>query len=176
MYEPEQPDSLEAMLNNLPKREPSQMLDERVAATLKRTVDEPQAIPSARVRFLRSAVVAAMVLFTATLAVVFLPRLVGQSGTEVAPGDTGSNDHAARLPEHPLGPSIAPVAYHPEPIELTWARDVSRQTRYTPTGRPYQALVRELVEQQTWYEPDTGKTMQISVPREELIVTRQMTF
>ena len=160
MPTPEDFNELDEMLANLPVREPSQMLDARVASTL-------QATPRSRLPWL--AIAAAVLLVGAvTLAIVFNPAT---STLDTNPPIT------ALPPDQPDdGPAILPVSASAEPVNLVWTRDVAEEVRYTPTGKPYRAVIREAVDHQYWTDPDTGAVLQSYTPREELIVIKQMTF
>lgn len=177
MSKPDEFDELQSMLADLPTREPSPMLDARIASTLQlRTGSaEPRAN---RALVLRVAAIAALVLIAAAVTIALL--LPHPDGPERA-ADPDRADVEALAERHeaadttPTNP-IVPAAYRPEPSHLTWTRDLAEQSRYTPSGQPYRAIIRDAVDQRTWYEPETGVTRQLSLPRQELIVVKQTTF
>ena len=174
-------DEFEAMIGDLPMREPSRMLDERIAQTLH---NEPALAGHAapiRWRYVAALVSAAAGIALGAVLLIdaytheplpdTTPRLVQE---DELPGETVD-------PDNP--PSVAPTDQTPtdpapaiEPVHLTWTRDLAQQTRHTPSGRPYQAVVREVVDQRTWHDPETGQTLQVNTPRQEMIVVSQMTF
>lgn len=184
MPTPERDHELEQLLAELPAREPSQMLDERIATTLY----QDQSVPSvpgragptevrrpARAAWLMpmTAVAAAVVIFGLAVWALFL---------NPAPLRPETNPPVAHdsetLPDGPSSdaPAILIVSNPAEALDLTWTRDVVEETRYTPAGEPYRAVVREAVDHKAWIDTQSGETRQLRVPREELIVVKQMTF
>ena len=169
--QPPERDELEELLTGLPVREPSRMLDERVAASL--TMRQ-------RVPWAPLAVAAGLLIIGAvTLAVVFGPVAQEPGGSPavaqepaVKPDNTPDN-----TPDDPSdGPTLQPVGNKPKTVNLVWKRDLSEEMRYTSTGQPYRAIVREAVDHKAWHDPETGVTRQLCIPREELIVVKQMVF
>jgi hypothetical protein len=164
MPTPDDFNEIESMLADLPVREPSQMLDARVAATIdKKTRSTLPWLGIAAAVLIAGAV---------TLVILFSP----------APPAPGANppvaDGSEALPNNAPGdaPPILTVSNPTEALNLTWTRDVAEETRYTPTGEPYRAVVREAVDHKAWIDTETGETGQLCVPREELIVVKQTTF
>lgn len=161
MSKPDDFDEIEALLAGLPMREPSQMLDARVASTLKE---------STRAKLPWLAIAAALLLTGAvTLAIVFTP--VPTVPPPIAGGPSSQPNDAPGS-----APSILRVSSPTESLNMTWTRDVAEETRYTTTGQPYRAVVREAVDHKAWIDTETGETGQLRVPREELIVVKQTTF
>lgn len=72
-----------------------------------------------------------------------------------------------------LPPDLPPAV---DPALVTWTRDLGEQLRYAPSGQPYRAVLREVVDRHTWVDPDTGATQEINIPREELILCKQSLF
>ena len=164
MSTPDDFNEIESMLADLPVREPSQVLDVRVASALnKRT---RPALPWLAVA------AAALLVAGVTLAIVFNPTTPAPDssppvadGSEVQPDDSPGSTPPIRVVSNPT-----------KALNLTWTRDVVEETRYTPTGEPYRAVVREAVDHKAWIDTETGETSQIRVPREELLVVKQTTF
>ncbi|MFN3167967.1 MAG: hypothetical protein ACE37H_12985 [Phycisphaeraceae bacterium] len=179
MSKPDERDDLQSMLADLPTREPSPMLDARIASTLEERTGS--AGPRAnRALVLRGAAIAALVVVAAAVAVSIALLPPTPDGPErAADPDRADLGALAERPEAadttPADPIVA-TTDRPEPTHLTWTRDLGEQSRYTPSGQPYRAMIRDTVDQRTWYEPDTGVTRQLSLPTQELIVVKQTTF
>ncbi len=167
MSEPDELADVEQLLADLPTREPSQLLDHRIATTL-----------SARRRSLGPRLaVAAAVLITSGLGLAAVLKQPTQQpdvdGTLTQ--DQGQADNPAMVESqaHQVEPGprfdIAPVA-------LTWSRDIVDQPRTAPNGRPYRAVVRESVDQRVWIDPETGATFEITTPRRALYVVEQPVY
>lgn len=172
MSKPDDFNELEQMLADLPMRQPSQMLDQRIAATLGDAVEET----SRGHRIRRYASVwswaAAVVIAASVVAVVLL--LLNQAPSDTGPIAEGNSEGGFALtpdttPETANQPTI-------QPINLVWSRDANEQLRYTPAGKPYRAVVRQTIDQRVWVDPDTGATMQTTTPREELYIVEQPVY
>lgn len=178
MPAPEPHDELEDLLADLPIREPSQMLDERINAFLCNPSSDTPPPRSARRRVLRFASVAALLLVAGTVAVVLV--VLNQAHPDI--GEVGSNtdDNPPAIVEQNADPEpdIVEAAYRfePEPLRLEWSREISEETRTAPNGKPYTAVLREAIDQRTWYDPQTGTTMQVSTPRKEWVIRHQNPF
>ena len=165
MSAPDEFNEIESMLGDLPVREPSQVLDARVASTLDKQTRS--ALPWL-------AIAAAVLLISAlTLAILFNP----------APPSPDANPpvaHDSTAPPVEPTPDTAPpilMASNPaQALDLTWSRDVVEETRYTPAGEPYRAVIREAVDHQAWTNPATGESGHLCLPREEIIVVKQSPF
>ncbi|MBX2850778.1 MAG: hypothetical protein KTR15_03420 [Phycisphaeraceae bacterium] len=164
MPTPDDFNEIEAMLGGLPVREPSQMLDARVASTLDKQT-------RSTLPWLATAA-AVLIAASVTLVILFNPAPPApDTDTPVADGsDTQPDDAPGNTPP------ILTVGNPTEALNLTWTRDIAEETRYTPTGEPYRAVVREAVHHRAWVDTKTGETSQIHVPHEELIVVKQSTF
>ena len=151
---------LEEMLGELPLREPSQMLDVRVASTLKTTT---------RATLPWLAIAAAVLLVGGvTIAIVF---------SSASPSHNIDLPITALPPDQPdNGPAIVSANALTEPVNLVWTRDVAEEVRYTPAGKPYRAVVRQSVDHRVWFDPETGVTKQITTPREELYIVEQPVY
>jgi len=160
MSRPDDFNEIENMLADLPTRKPSAMLDHRVDSTL-RTSPRP---------VLPWLAIAAAVLIAGavTLVIVFNPATpTPDTGPPVA--------HDPDTPPADTAPMLT-VSNPTEALKLTWTRDVVEETRYTPAGEPYRAVVREAVDHRAWADHESGETGSLCVPREELIVVKQTTF
>lgn len=165
MSTPDEFNEIESMLGGLPMREPSQVLDARVASTLNKQTQS--ALP-------RLAIAAAVLLIVAvTLAILFNPAPPSPDANPPVANDSSTQ------PIEPTADATPPILMASNPaqaLDLTWSRDVIEETRYTPAGVPYRAVVREAVDHKAWIDTETGEASQIRIPREELIVVKQTTF
>lgn len=164
MSRPDDFNEIENMLADLPTREPSAMLDHRIDSTL-RTSPRP---------VLPWLAIAAAVLIACGLTIAVV----------LGPGSStpGTDPHIAHQPDGSPdalsneGPTIHAVNAPVDTLNLLWTRDVAEETRYTPAGEPYRAVVREALDHRAWADPETGESGHLCVPREELIVVKQSTF
>ncbi|MEO0474750.1 MAG: hypothetical protein AAF085_02095 [Planctomycetota bacterium] len=161
---------LEDMLADLPVREPSQMLDARVASTMNASAPTPS---TSRPPWLA---IAAAVLLVASVTVLVSTLLNPKSDIDMGTGTRLGFDIPEHTNEADTAPTIQLATNQPEAVNLTWSRDVVDETRYTPAGEPYRAVVREAVDHKAWTDHETGESGQLCVPREELIVVKQTTF
>lgn len=155
---------IESMMATLPAREPSQVLDARIASTLDnqtRTTLPWLAIAAAVL--IAGAVTLVILLNPSTLTPEAHPPVAFDRGT--VPEDSAGN-----------APPTLTISNPTETLDLTWTRDIVEETRYTPAGEPYRAVVREAVDHKAWINTKTGETSQFRVPREELIIIKQTTF
>lgn len=170
MSTPDGFNDLEELLKGLPVREPSRMLDERVASALRVQSNKPKAAAYGW------AIAAAVLLVGGVvLTIVLGPGSTTPSdGIDLVTGTQLNFDP----PDNPSseGPAIVEASHPVDSVNLTWTRDVVEQTRYTPTGEPYRAIVREAVDHKAWSNPESGETGYLQVPREELIVVKQSIF
>lgn len=168
-------DGIEPMLADLPVREPSRVLDERVMATLDKA--RRDAAPPRPNRWLlaRAGAIAAVLLIGAAITIALLISNQAPDDIDKFASD-GANPPMPRDTTAPERADDAGFRFDPEPIDLRWSRDLGEQRRTAPNGRPYRAVVREVVDQRTWYDPDTGATMQVSTPRQELVIRHQPAF
>lgn len=194
---------MERVLSALPLHEPSTALDARVAVALAdastASTDEPAAMTAAtptaipfpgamprRSRWLAGLTAAAVVaLLTALGLTIYLQ-----------PGDTPSPDGpgVVEVEPDPVIPQIGPGPFHgqdtppaPElvragynfqeqPVQLNWTRDLDAGTLTAADTQPVRAVRRQDVEQRVWVDPERGVTLQVTRPRERLVLVRQPTF
>ncbi len=172
MSKPEDFNEIEQLLTNLPVREPSQMLDERVTATLRHEQSALAAPGLSQHSVWRLTAIAAAVALAGGVALLLLLRDL--------PPAPDANSRLAQPPTQPdADHSRAPVlasSHNTGPVHLVWSRDVAEQTRLTPSGRPYRAVVRHTIDQRVWIDPETGATVQTTTPREELYIVEQPVF
>ena len=173
--QPSEYDELEQLIAGLPKRQPSQMLDNRIEATLREANHEatPQ---SSQVLWLRACAVAATVTIAGLIAWAVFFHTTPPSTETTSRLVEKQRDPSTVTPSENGTPSILTTGNYTEPYDLTWSRDIGEQQRYTPSGKPYRAVVRETVQQRAWHNPETGETLQFNVPSRELVVIKQSTF
>ena len=170
---------IEQLLNDLPVREPSRMLDERIAATLGQ---EQSALATSRrchAAKWRYAAAAAAVVIAGCVGTLLLVRglpTTQQASPELAQPTPPPDQTPAQPDEVPQTPPVVVNANHDKPVHLVWTRDLGEQTRYTDTGRPYRAVVRQTIDQRVWVDPETGETVQITTPREELYIAKRPVY
>lgn len=173
MSRPDDFNELESLLRELPMRQPSQMLGQRVSVALSDAAEELAARPGGiRRHALIWASAAAMVIAASSVTVLMLSRSQPHPDTGPIAQDNRHEQMALTL-----GPNSAsknqPVI---QPINLVWSRDTSDQLLYTPSGKPYRSVVRQTIDQRVWIDPDTGARMQVTKPREELYVVEQPVY
>lgn len=174
MHDHNQPNDLESIIATLPLREPSTQLDERIAAMLSTAATTSPSLAKRRwtstVQFVGS--VAALLALAAGTSLVLWADLGKPSDPQLAVVEANS--------AQPQGDRVAPSAVIAdrtvEPVNLTWSRDLVDEERRSLLGSPYHAVVREIIEQQTWHDPATDTTVQINVPRHEILLVAEATF
>ena len=191
---------MERALLSLPLHEPSTALDARVAAALADAstapADEPAAATDAipfpgpaarRSRWLTGLAAAAVVaLLTAVgLTAYFQPGQTAPSPDgpgvvevepdpvipQVGPGGTDAQDTT-----QPPGIVRAGYNFQEEPVQLHWTRDLDAGTLTAADTQPVRAVRRQDVEQRVWVDAERGVTVQVTRPRERLMVVKQPTF
>lgn len=173
MSTPDDFNELEAMLGDLPMRQPSQMLDERVAATLSSSsANGAGHAQVTRRRALAWASAAAVILVAGVVAAVMLVLSHAHPDTGPIAEDNAEESMAMSPDVNQADPTMPAI----QPVNLVWSRDASDQLRYTPSGKPYRAVVRELIDQRVWVDPDTGAAMQATTPRQALYIVEQPVY
>jgi len=194
---------MERALSALPLHEPSTALDARVAVALAdastastdeaaaMTAATPAAIPfpgamPRRSRWLTGLAAAAVVALLAALGLtIYL-----QPGGASSPGGPGVAENGTQ----PVIPQVGPDAsddmnttnapevvragynFQEEPVQLYWTRDLDAGTLTAENTQPVRAVRRQDVEQRVWVDPERGVTVQVTRPRERLMVVKQPTF
>lgn len=194
---------MERALSALPLHKPSTALDARVAVALAdastaptdepaaATVATPDAIPfpgttSRRSRWLTGLAAAAVVALLAALGLTIYLQPDGASSPDgpgvvevepdpvipqIGPGSLDQQD-ATQSPE------VVRAGYNfqEEPVQLNWTRDLDAGTLTAENTQPVRAVRRQDVEQRVWVDPERGVTVQVTRPRERLMVVKQPTF
>ena len=170
MSTPDGFNDLEELLKGLPVREPSRMLDERVASALRVQSNKPKAAAYGW------AIAAAVLLVGGVvLTIVLGPGSTTPSdGIDLVTGTQLNFDP----PDNPSseGPAIVEASHPVDSVNLTWTRDIADDNRYTPEGEPYRAVVREVIDQRAWVNPETGEHGVLCLPHEEVVVIKQSPF
>ncbi|MEM9416587.1 MAG: hypothetical protein AAGA29_14095 [Planctomycetota bacterium] len=191
---PAQTAELEAALSSLTLAEPTPLLDARVATALRQGADSPaaepadvlpmHAPPAAKSHGLTWLAVAAVIALLAALGVgIYLQGNATPDPGEIAeqtpgPSTTPPDEGLATTDETPL-PHITQAGYNfqPEPVKLHWTRDLDEGVLASQTGgQPVRAIRRQDVEQEVWVDSERGVTVQVTRPRERLVLVKQPTF
>lgn len=171
---------LEAILGGLTLRDPSAELDVKIAETLSAPAAAVATIqdtaPLARIGWPKAVAIAAAIGVAAAVGIALLPT--GPNGPVTAPADRASLESPGDSPSPATLTAVVPAAYRfdPEPINLTWSRDLDRGTLKTESGKQYRTYLREAVDQRVYTDPVNQATMQVNTPRTEWIVEYQPTF
>ncbi|MFI4861559.1 MAG: hypothetical protein ACIAXF_12870 [Phycisphaerales bacterium JB063] len=184
---------MEAALSSLPLAQPTPLLDHRVACALRQPDAAPtapsadalplHAVPPARSHRLTWVAVAAVVALLAALCVgLYLEGPATPAShpiAEQAPETPGDPSHPhADTPGESTSPQIARAGYtfQPDPMKLHWTRDLDQGLLTSDAGQPVRAIRRQDVEQEVWVDVERGVTVQITRPRERIVVVKQPTF
>ena len=140
------PDAIEELLNRMPLRRPPDGIDARVLAARTRRGRTVGWLVSAGVA------AAAVLLAVALYEHVTAPRLTD-------PGDP------------------AQVAEAPTPLsmERQWTH-VAYEGVVAPDGEPMAKFRRRVVQQLEWIDPDDGARMEMTVPREDVILIKATVY
>ncbi|MEM6257331.1 MAG: hypothetical protein AAGI37_03335 [Planctomycetota bacterium] len=161
---------LEGLLADLPVREPSQMLDTRVASTLDAATPTPS---RSKLPWLA---IAAAVLLVGSVTLLVTTLINPKSDIDLVTGTRLEFDVPEPSDQANAGPTIQLATNQPETVNLTWSRDIAEEVRYTPSGRPYRAVVEQTFDHRIWIDPETGTTLQQTTPSETLYITEQPVY
>ncbi|MEM9345548.1 MAG: hypothetical protein AAGB26_02910 [Planctomycetota bacterium] len=168
MSTPEGFNELENMLVDLPVREPSQILDARVASTL-----DAAKPPASRLPWLATA---AAILLVGSVTVLLSTLTSTEDGIDLGTGTRLEFDVPEQSNQANDSPTIQLANNQPETVNLTWSRDVAEVVRYAPSGRPYRAVVEQTLDHRIWIDPETGTTLQQTTPSETLYIAEQPVY
>lgn len=187
---------LEALLKQLPLRQPSMMLDQRIEQTLRQSHatqlvasgavasdgDDGQAPPMRPHLFARHPWIS--LALAACLGVVAgLPLgLMFDDGDGLLSGNGLINGGLTqRDPVVPPGPGEVPQTtplptFDDHRVEMVWEQFAPFGTYEFVEGPPIQALRRQALERTIWYDPNQNATLEMTAPREEIVLVRQTPY
>ena len=186
---------MERAIASLPLAQPTAMLDARVASALQASATTsptetentaPYSITQARrSRMLTGLAVAAVLALFAALGVTLYlqsgeqtthPNPIAKQTPDDRDGLFDREELAAQ--DDPPSPTIAPVGYtfQQGPVKINWSRDIDQGLLTSTQGQPVRAIRRQNVEQEVWIDTERNVTVQITRPREHLVVVKQPTF
>lgn len=172
----EQSAALEAELQTLSLRQPSDMLDARITASLSpatASLNPPVVAP--RHWHLALTVAAAVAL----LALAGVSYYIQSTGTSTPPiVDNPPRDNRVADPKNPQQPVVVQATHHfdPKPIYLHWSREMDAGTLESEDSGPAHAIRRQDVLHRVWVDAERGVMIQLIEPRERLMVSKQNVF